>query len=644
MANQTKLGKPEIVDYANIKRRLKNGVVSKDHIKQYSWSNQKITINDLHEKLTKLSQDMKNTGFNGQFQIEVFTPEGPRTGVLTDIGKPADIWDPSEYDSDKLIDDPKQMSKLQKWYNDGDAVISQFNIWFVYKETAGGCDGEFNDCLWNCIYNAYGGNLPINPRTDEPVFKMPYKLKKYLQIDRKAKVNANDHIDRVEGRLKRGINIEGDVVRQQKIQSKNPINLVLKGGHFVLKTENAYKVAGISYKEKKPLIYKFNKDKMVYDCYDGQYFTLQTDEFYKKRNNPISDEHTIIRCFEGKSYTLESAFNEFTQQADKLKEITFGKINLYKTGRFTKTAIKLFYDTIKSMPACDPIEQVEAQWILGCNRAGHSFVEKGYTGEGHKADMVSMYSFIMNSTITLPFKKGEFKTITNDDIKEFFRYGIYRAEVSNYDYKLFRPNKNNYYTHFDMNIARKHGFTIKLIQDGQPNFLYYAPQCNIRAMELFRPFITMLFDIKSNHKDVFYAKKIMNILWGALCQRRVDKSLWIDPTDSAKEHILDFEHDIINFGTHANGKIKIDCAHYDKQFETDFARISPFITGRGRQLISDIIATDKDNIVRCVTDGIISKTKLDLEYGKDMGMMKYEGYCNDVHIEHLYKVQGEFSL
>ena len=640
-----KLPQPEIINYGDIKRRFKNDVAKEEHIKQYSWKGvQNISINDLHEILTAKSKELRDKGFTGQFSVEIFTPEGPRSGNLTDIGKSADIWDPSEYESDKLINDPKQMSKLQKWYDDGDAKITQFNVWYLYKENAGGCDGENNDCIWNCIYNAFGGNLPINPRTDEPIFKMPYKLKKYLGIDRKAKVNTEEHIDRLEQRLKRGINIEGDVIRHQKLHTKNPINLVLKNGHYTLKKENDNKVTGISYKEKKPLFYKYNKTTNVYDCYSlGKHFSLSTDDFYSKLKNPISDEHIMLEQFAGKEYTLESSYNEFVEQADKLKEITFGKINLYKTGRFTKTAIKLFYDTIKSMPNCDPIGQVEAQWILGCNRAGHAFVEKGYRGPGHKADMVSQYPHIMNSTITLPFRKGEFKTITDDDVKEFFRFGIYRAVITNYDYKLFRHNKNNYYTHYDMNLARKHNFTITLIQDGQPNFLYYAPECNIRALELFRPFITMLYDIKAKHKDVFYAKKIMNILWGALCQRRVDKSIWYDPKED-KEHILDFEHEIIHIGTHVSGKVKLDYAHSDKQFETDFARISPFITARGRTLISDIIATDKDNVVRCVTDGIISKTKMNIKYGNDIGDMKYEGKCDDVYLEHIYKVHGNFMV
>ena len=71
---------------------------------------------------------------------------------------------------------------------------------------------------------------------------------------------------------------------------------------------------------------------------------------------------------------------------------------------------------------------------------------------------------------------------------------------------------------------------------------------------------------------------------------------------------------------------------------TDFARIYPFITARGRQLISDIIATDKDNVVRVVTDGIISKTKLDIDYGTNLGDFRYEGVYN-VDIIHIYDVR-----
>ena len=200
--NIKKLSQPQIIDYGNIKRKLKNDVLKPEHIKQYSWKNEKnITINDLHEIMTKKSVEMKKNGFTGQYQISINTPEGPRTGYLTDIGKSADIWNPDEYESDKIVNNESQTSQLQRWYDDGNAKITDFTVWFVYKPNAGGCDGEFNDCLWNCVYNSFGGNLPINSRTDEPIFKMPYKLKKYLGIDRKAKVNTDEHIDRIEQKL-----------------------------------------------------------------------------------------------------------------------------------------------------------------------------------------------------------------------------------------------------------------------------------------------------------------------------------------------------------------------------------------------------------------------------------------------------------
>ena len=89
---------------------------------------------------------------------------------------------------------------------------------------------------------------------------------------------------------------------------------------------------------------------------------------------------------------------------------------------------------------------------------------------------------------------------------------------------------------------------------------------------------------------------------------------------------------------------KIESVSANDSFMTHYVRFAPFITARGKQIITDIIATDKNNIVRCITDGITSKTKLDIATGNIIGELKYEGYCPNINIKHLYAVSGEFSI
>ena len=158
---------------------------------------------------------------------------------------------------------------------------------------------------------------------------------------------------------------------------------------------------------------------------------------------------------------------------------------------------------------------------------------------------------------------------------------------------------------------------------------------------MFRPFVSCLFKIKSEHKDIPYAKSILNILWGALSQRKITRNVII-PTS---EFVIDYEQDIVSIKNCHNGKLEIKSVHRDSQFETDYARFAPFITSRGRELITNIIDKDASrDIVRCVTDGFITKTKLAIKSGSGLGDLRYEGRCDNIKINHLYSVEGNFII
>ena len=71
-------------------------------------------------------------------------------------------------------------------------------------------------------------------------------------------------------------------------------------------------------------------------------------------------------------------------------------------------------------------------------------------------------------------------------------------------------------------------------------------------------------------------------------------------------------------------------------------------------MTSRIIEPYIDSIVRVHTDGFISTEQLSFEktnnktidsvkIGTGLGDLKYEGYCENIHIKHMNKVIGEFT-
>jgi hypothetical protein len=77
------------------------------------------------------------------------------------------------------------------------------------------------------------------------------------------------------------------------------------------------------------------------------------------------------------------------------------------------------------------------------------------------------------------------------------------------------------------------------------------------------------------------------------------------------------------------GELIFETAIKQKFYETNFARIKPFLLAYGRVKICNIILTNLDEVVRVHTDGIICKSKItNVELGNDIGMLKFEGEGN----------------
>jgi len=76
----------------------------------------------------------------------------------------------------------------------------------------------------------------------------------------------------------------------------------------------------------------------------------------------------------------------------------------------------------------------------------------------------------------------------------------------------------------------------------------------------------------------------------------------------------------------------------DKYCKYNFARLKPFITAFGRQMLGRLIEPYIDSIHRIHTDGFASDKELDIALGDRMGELRFEGFQRYLAIIHVNKI------
>jgi hypothetical protein len=329
-----------------------------------------------------------------------------------------------------------------------------------------------------------------------------------------------------------------------------------------------------------------------------------------------------------KNKSLVEQYNMFIDEAKLISELTKGKVNLFRTGSVAKTSMQLFYD-LSEIPTPDKIEVFETKIIESCYNGAMIFAIP-YEGIGYQYDICSQYPSILRSDhFQIPFGKGELKTLTSVEMEllPYFKYGIYHIKIVNPDYRLLRCNKINWHTHTELNRAKELKYKLELIEDDKPNALLYTKLIN--GAKLFRPFIDYLFPFKkAGHK---FIKKYINVLAGALCKKNIT-------TVTTKENDTIYENKTLVFKRPLGKQLddmyskvtEIDICELDNLYESDWARIKPFLVATARCKISKIIEQNLDSVIYCHTDGIKTRKPIhkDQKLGDDIGDLKFEGMGN----------------
>jgi hypothetical protein len=465
-----------------------------------------------------------------------------------------------------------------------------------------------NNCLYDCLKSVLQNNLP---------FKEPIELKKYLKLWACDKVDYK-LIPLIEQKLKTyAINISGDHTYISPIKSKKVINLLLEDEHYTVIEDHISKVNKnhISYKSRKPIIY----NKYTFMAYDGEKEWLLSNEqkydIYKFKTPYILVDKTDPKL------TLKEEYDLFIHDANLLKEASDNKVDLYKTGNTKTTCLNVFDTFTKYIKNPPKPTQLEADWISDCSHGAIIFHDK-YSGPVYKYDKKSMYPSIMKSKQLFPVDAGEFTQIS--ELSEILTFGIYRCIIKKSNTKidrLFRFNPKNKYSHIDIYHARKLNLEIKLINDNEANTLLWTRDNLLTGTELFGQFIDFTFGLKNKLK-IDRAKKIINTLWGALCEKKTKNFVCGPDVDIGKNAKP------ISIRPTDDGKTIIEIIKRDNQYVSGFSRIKPFLLGKARSIMSDIMLPYNDLLVRCHTDGFMSTQELDIKIGDQLGDLVYEGNSN----------------
>jgi hypothetical protein len=238
-------------------------------------------------------------------------------------------------------------------------------------------------------------------------------------------------------------------------------------------------------------------------------------------------------------------------------------------------------------------------------RGGLIWAKNKWKGYGRQYDFTSMYPYLLQKYF-FPIKKGKFDVIpdyiyNNRGIMISY-YGIFHAEVELQEdmRSVFSYSKINKYTHHDLNNARALGLKYTLIQDGAPNALIYDSKAIYPGAVMFGAIVEFLFKIKSEGGPAGQiAKRIINIIWGALSQRSYKHELEDDSFEIPEGAIIESLHPV------EYRRVSFKLSYPDKLFRGEYPRIAPFLTALARKIVSEEIQPHKNKVRRIHTDGFV---------------------------------------
>ena len=480
-------------------------------------------------------------------------------------------------------------------------VITGFAVFYVDKpQNAGGCDGKYNNCLYHCLQDSMGDRVP---------WKQAQNMKKFLKLKKNDKV-PYELLDQLEEKIKANIILSGSYVRESSMQYAETIRITLKDGHYSLtekRTRLQKQIEGNcrhyhNEPEKKLLIFQNHENKIR--AWDGATFT------HVDKSKYTTLEGLKIKCPDDED--IKEFYNMTKTDFNLLKELSNGKYNPFKFYNIIQLAEDIFLQNFKGVEP-EPIEQEEALILNKAMGGGVRYAKPGTYKNAYDYDINRFYPHLQ-LTLSVPVSKPTFKTI--EELPDILKYGIYKCQIITKN-KLFKANRYNLYTHYDLNAIRETmKAEIKLIKNDGWNLMQYEGK-RIQLSRLGKDY-KKLYDISK--KGCKVAKMAMNCLWGAISRRKF-KLLYTDTLNEPLELNLKDKLRKLEY----SDVIQVEKTDTFKAYANDIGgRFSVFLTAKGRYKLNQIIQPHKKYIKYVHTDGWISSKELDLTLSDEFGGVRLD--------------------
>ena len=543
----------------------------------------KYEFEDVENHMNMVMEQLKQqlTAVDNQFQI-VFRV------------KPANVWVSSPFFG---MTEGIQMPSLSNYdANDAHAFkhvdVVLVNVVKVGDvSTAGGRDPH-NDCLYNAIRRGLG------EVAEKVLPKCPKTFKSWLKLERDDMIDV-EQIPTLEDKLKTRIRVVGDYEYESEKPYARTVTVKLYNAHFEYRCNQQVfdTLYRHSSKELQYILYELHSDHIL--TYDGSTVEQHPDMDEQMLRGQHARKHNRLYKLNQKG-DIHTNYHDYMRQIQELKDVTEGKIDIAKHGYSIKTtALNLFYTICGKAFEFDTMDEQEMKWLRRTKCCGLMFATP-QTGFMREYDINSHYPSILSSTFSFPMGKPEYATLTSEEFTALLYYpaGIYRVRIHGIDKRLMTINPHHYYTHVDVKRAKELGYTMHLIEDGQPNVAKYKKR--VSGSQLFAPYMNYLYTYKTKERPLI--KQLLNILWGALCQKRYEYE------DGDKVEIgVELERVEIFM----NRQLSRQIVKTERNYKLPNARIGVFLTAQGRSIISKHIEPVKEQVYRVHTDGFYTTAVLD---------------------------------
>ena len=549
---------------------------------------------------------------------------------MSKLGKKAQIFMSYFYDSiGRWIDcqgvqagvAPKLYDPAEEYENFTGApltAIKHFDIVIMEIPTKGGIDNDNNDCLFDALFHAYQNDKDTMPSQIDTAAK----LKKFLGVGRKQLVDVK-LIGKLDDICKGyAIYVTGDYTFTSKKTENLHIKLNLHDGHYNLKPRGKSECRPNT--QKTLIVYELQGKK--YALYDGVKHTECTSEELKllKKTNcvmPINKRK--------KTDSIETNWKAKQDERDELMKATNNKMDLFHYRSIFFAVGEAFRLRSEVMTEPEDIDQLEAQFIDGAFQGGLMYSDDGFTGHLYGYDANSKYSSTMiNKRFHFPVKKGKFSCISQKEFDEykFCSYGIYRCIVapSNDISKdmFFRFNDRGYYTHIDLEVAKRLDLNITMCCDDEANILLYDRSTLVQSHRVFSKFVNYFYKIKHSTPKTNIAKQIVSRLWGMMCQKSIRTKMF---TNDKPKVLKENEITVSIKPTPDRQAFEVSISDTNKIFDSNYARIAPFLTATARRDLYNDFGGYGTHIKRIHTDGVMCTVPITtLIMGTDIGMYKQD--------------------